>query len=533
MNQRKRLEDIAKILVNHGFEKVVKEIVPITARLMLRGLRPQIRQDPVYVRLREALSDLGPTFIKFGQYMRTRPDLLPPDLIEELEQLSDKTDPIPYSEIEKIIEGKLGSVEALFIEINKEPLSSGSISQKHVATLRGGGKVVLKIKRPEVSEAIETDLDVLAILAKNSGKISDELKLFNFPDVVEDFSQEIRKELDFISEGKSAELISKEMEAFVKVRIPKIYWELTNEDILVIEYIDGVMLDRVEEIAAMGVNTKELAYLCFHAYMTQIFTDGFFHGDPDPGNLMVTRGGELVFIDFGLMGVLRQDKRDMFIRLTSAVFENDVDDIVRSMQGLGLWGGSGEIELLKDDIYVALKEHKLDTKYSGDNKFSLILAEVRKRDLSLPMQSVLTFNTLLKMNSNVKMLFKDFNLVEEMNSAIGEMLRKRVVELVNLKKTGLSLMDTMQNTKDLPQHMNDALRTIVEGPIRFKLDYDNLDNLSESVNKATYMVLMAVALIVLSFQNVTLYGFPVSTVLTYVLALSLGAISIYNLFLNK
>jgi ubiquinone biosynthesis protein len=533
MDQRKRLEDIGSVLIKHGFEKVVREIIPINARLRLMGLRPQIGDEGIYTRLREALSELGPTFIKFGHYMRTRPDLLPPELVKELEQLPDKADPIPYDEVKKIIEKKIGKIDEVFNEINEEPLSSGSLSQKHVATLREGDKVVLKIKRPEVDEAIYTDLKALEILAQHAGKISDELKLFNFPEVVKDFSLEIQKELDFVSEGKSAELLSKEMEEFAKIRVPKIYWKYTSDDILVIECVEGVTINRVEEIAAMGVNTKELALLCFHAYLKQIFIDGFYHGDPQPENLMVTGKGELVFIDFGLMGVLRREKIDMFTRLMVAIFEDDVDEIVRSMQGLGLWGVSEDIELLKDDIYVELKEDKVNTIYPGDNKLSSIITAVRKRDLALPMQSMLTINTLLKVNSNLKALYPNFGLIDEMNAYLPDLARRRGVDLGNLRKSGLSFLDTIQNTKDLPQHMNDALRTVIEGPIRVKLDYENLDNLSDSVNQATYKILLAVALMIFSSQNVTVYNFPIGTVITYLLAISLGAISIYNLFLNK
>ena len=533
MSQRRRLEDIGSILIKHGFEKVVREIIPITARLRLRGIKAQFGSETTYSRLREALTELGPTFIKFGHYMRTRPDLLPPELVKELDRLRDKTDPIPYAEVKKIIEKKIGKIEEIFKEIIEDPLSSGSLSQKHVATLREGDKVVIKIKKPEISEEIDTDLNALEILAQHAGKISEELKLFNFPEVVKDFSLEIRKELDFITEGKSAELLSKEMEEFPKVRVPKIYWKHTSEDILVLEYVEGVTINQVEEIVAMGVNTRELALLCSHAYLKQIFVEGFYHGDPEPENLMVTRQGDLVFIDFGLMGVLRREKIDLFTRLIVAIFEDEVDEIVRSMQGLGLWGRGEDIDLLKDDIDVALKENKVKARYPSDNKLSSIITTLRKRDLALPMQSMLTINTLLKVNSNLKTLYPGFNLVDEMHVFLSDLARRRTVDLVNLRKTGLSLLDTIQGTKDLPQHMNDALRTVTEGPIRFKLDYENLDNLASSVDKATYRILIAVALIILASQNVTIYAFPLSTLITYILAISLGAASIYKLFLNK
>jgi ubiquinone biosynthesis protein len=534
MNQRKRLEDIGTILIKYGFEEVVKEIIPISARLRLRGLRPQIGEEGIYVRLREALSELGPTFIKFGHYMRTRPDLLPPELVKELELLPDKTrEPIPYDEVKKIVEEKIGNIDEIFIEIKLEPLSSGSLSQKHVATLKEGDKVVLKIKRPDISDVIDTDLRTLDIIAQHAGKISAELKLFNFPEVVKEFSMEIRKELDFVEEGKSAELLSKEMAEFTKIRVPRTYWKYTSEDILVIEYIEGVAIDHVDEITSMGVNTRELALLCIRSYLKQIFIDGFYHGDPEQENLIVTSRGELAFIDFGLMGVLRRGKRDLFTQLMVAAFEDDADEVVRSMEGLGLWGRSEDRELLKDDIYIVLKEAKLKTSYVSGNKLASIVTAVRKRDLGLPMQSMLAINTLLKVDLNMKALYPDFKLMDETNSYLRETAIQRTLDLSNLRKSGSTFLDTIQSSKDLPQHMNDALLTITEGPIRFKLDYENLDNLSKSVDNATYRILIAVALVILSSQNITIFNFPMGTLIAYLLAVSIGAFAVYKLFLIK
>jgi ubiquinone biosynthesis protein len=289
----------------------------------------------------------------------------------------------------------------------------------------------------------------------------------------------------------------------------------------------------LDEITAMGVNTRELALLCFRSYLRQIFFDGFYHGDPEPENLIVTRGGELVFIDFGLMGVLRQGKRDMFTRLMIAIFEDDADEVVRSLEGLGLWGRSEDKEFLNDDVFVVLKEAKVKTSYISGNKLASIITAVRKRDLELPMQSMLAINTLLKVDFNMKALYPDFKLLDETNTYLSEIARKRVVDLGNIRKGGLSFLDTIQSSKDLPQHMNDALLTITEGPIRFKLDYENLDNLAKSVDNATYRILIAVALVILSSQNITIFNFPISTLIAYLLAVSLGAFAVYKLFLSK
>jgi ubiquinone biosynthesis protein len=531
MSQSKRLEEIGAVLIRHGFEKVVPEIIPLNARLRLRGFKPQGREEETYTRLRKALTDLGPVFIKFGQYMKTRPDILPEDLIEELEYLVDKVEPIPFTDVKNIIENKIGKIQDIFIEIREEPVSSGSLSQKHYAVLKNGQKVMIKIKRPEVYSTFDTDLKALDTIAKNSGKISEELKLFNFPEAVKDFSTQISRELDFISEGRSAELIKVEVEGLPKIRVPKIYWDYTNEDILVLEYFEGTTINKVDEIKSNGIDPRDISTYCMNAYLKQIFVEGYYHGDPDPTNLLVTKNGEIVFLDFGLMGVLREDKREKMIGLIGAVHDGNIDDIVYAFKGLGLRGRSEDVELVKDDFYVEHKEHTLkETRHTG-SQLGDTVALLHKHSLILPMQSMLTITTLLKLEKDMKELDESFSLIYEIDRYLDNMIRKNLLDRFNVIKPGGSLADTLQNTKDLPQHLNDALLTVTEGPIRFKLDYENLNNLADSIDKATYRLLIIVALFLLASQNFSVFNFPFSALIAYIMAVSIGAYAIYKLFL--
>ena len=286
----RRYEQIAAIFVKYGFGIVVANLLPGTIRWRLH-LKKQ-RSDNLNLsanrRLRLALEEMGPTFIKFGQIMSTQPKLLSPDLIAELNVLTDKVKPVPFEEIKPTIEKYCGSIEETFIYLNKRPFASASLSQEHHGKLKDGTFVVLKVQRPGIREVVETDLGILQAIADRAEKARSDLELFNFPEMVRDFAHQLTAELDFVRDGKNADLLAKNMMGFEKVRIPQIYWRYTGERLLVMEYMKGVRIDKVEQIQKMGVDMKAIAILGLRAYMKQIFDDGFFHGDPHPGNLLVT-----------------------------------------------------------------------------------------------------------------------------------------------------------------------------------------------------------------------------------------------------
>ncbi len=319
----RRYWQMADILFKYQFGVIVQKLFPGVHRY--RGFRnvPIEEVTSEYARMRMAIEELGPTYIKFGQIMSTRQEVLPPGLIVELKKLQDRTNPLPYEVIKQVIQKNCPHMDACFIKIDEIPLASASLSQVHRGTLKDGTEIVLKVQRPGIADIIETDIQILRSFATRAEKAFPEWRVYNPRGLVNDFAVQIRKELDFILDGKNAERLRKNLRGVEGVGVPKIYWEHSSRQLLVMEYVPGVRVDDVSRIREFGLNPKKIAINGFNAYMKQIFEDGFFHGDPHPGNLVVTREGTLFFLDFGIVGIIRPERRLWFIALINALITQD------------------------------------------------------------------------------------------------------------------------------------------------------------------------------------------------------------------
>src|SRR5579872_5168929 len=315
----KRSYEIVSVFRKYGIP--IGELFP---GLRLRPQKQKTDTASANRRLRLAIQELGPVFIKFGQMLSTRPDLVSPELCAEFKMLTDNVATVPWETIEPIIEEHCGRIEEAFGSLNKQPLAAASLSQEYLGTLKDGTEVVLKVQRPGIKDLIEVDLHILKTIARLPIS-SPELHLFNLPGVVEEFSGQIMHELDFTRDGRNAEVLASNMRPIEGIRVPKIYWKYSGHRLLVMEYMKGVRIDDLEQIKKMHVDPKRIAQLGVHAYWKMIFDDGFFHGDPHPGNLLVTDKGGIVILDFGLFGVIRPKKRGLLLKMFLGVMEKNAN----------------------------------------------------------------------------------------------------------------------------------------------------------------------------------------------------------------
>jgi len=278
-----RLRQIVNILIKYGFDYFVKQLGLIN--LISKGekilkLKPsKIAQLPLPIRVRLALEELGPTFVKLGQILSTRPDLIPPEYIKELQKLQDKVPPFAYEQVEQIIKRELGAeVLEIFESLEQKPFAAASLGQVHLAVLKDGEKVVVKIQRPDIEKIIETDLDILFHLARLTEKHIPASRLYDPVGIIEEFARAIRLELDYGSEGRNAEKFSKNFEEDETVYAPKVYWEFSSKRILTMELIKGIKVNNIKELDEAGYDRKKIAENGAKAFMKQILVDGFFYG---------------------------------------------------------------------------------------------------------------------------------------------------------------------------------------------------------------------------------------------------------------
>jgi ubiquinone biosynthesis protein len=538
----RRYEQIAAILVKYGFEVAVADLLPNTVQWRLRRQKSETVNINVNRRVRLAIQEMGPTFVKFGQIMSTRRELLSPELIEELKLLTDKVDPSPFEKVQPTIEEYCGNIDETFVYLNKRPFVAASLSQVHHGKLRDGTVVVLKVQRPGIKEQIETDLRILKAIADRAERTSTDLQIFNFPSMIVDFARQIMSELDFTRDGKNAELIAKNMKDFERVRIPKIYWQYTGSRLLVMEYMKGVRIDRVDLIEKLGVDPKDIAQLGFKAYMKQIFEDGFFHANPHPGNLLVNPQGELVFLDFGLIGVLRPEKRDILLKMLVAIVDKDVDDLIEVFDSLGIGIRDQWMDAFKDDLYLAVMESDTHARGGSADSFEGVVSAMRKYRLKVPMVTMLMIKVILMVEDDGNKLNPEFNFMEEVKPVIASIFRKRVMNQANIAKAGFDLIEAFQSAKDLPDNVNSFFKRLSKGTVTFKIAHDDLDRLGNSVDRASYKILLGLvmasivigmSLVILATQSVfSPQTFQVSIVV-YAIAVVLGLVSVIQLIRER
>ncbi len=478
----------------HKYDKTpAPEIIPIVIpdiipKLVPRGIKAKIlKQDPnlanlnIYRRFRLAIQELGPVFVKFGQIMSTRQESLPAELIKELKMLNDRVEPVPFEEIKATIE-EYAPIEKSFTYLNEQPFAAASLSQEHEAKLKDGSEVVLKVQRPGIREKVAIDLSILKFIAKKFDTLYD-LNIYNFPGIVDDFSKQITSELDFTRDGKNAELISKNMEGMKGIRIPKIYWEFSGSRMLVMEHMYGVRIDDIDGMKKMGVDARDVARNGLHAYLKQIFRDGFFHGDPHPGNLLVTKSGDIVLLDFGLVGVLRPEKRDLLLRMLTGVLNSDVDELVRVFEELGMKINDAWVESFKDELYVSLLEGQtIDPDKPDTEAFLAITSTLRKYRLKVPTVAMLMIKVIMMIGDFSLRIYPDFNFLVEVKPYLGEILVGRIVSQV--KKTVYNLPDTTQEVAKMPRSVNDVSKVLTNGNLIVRLTDGDVDRLGNNIGKS-------------------------------------------------
>lgn len=431
----KRYRRIVNVLAKHGFGSMLEYIrvqdrISLPKRLLKQTATPRLSPAEHF---RLALEELGPTFIKMGQILSTRPDILPVDFIAELSKLQDDAPPVPWEVIRTRLEGELGDdLDHFFSSINQEPLASASLAQVHAGVLVDGTQVVVKVQRPDVLPVIERDLDILrniAALAQRTsvGEVTDVVEL------VEDFALTLLSELDYRREGRSADRFRENFAHEPYIYVPEIYWEFSTQRLLVMERIQGIKIDDIQALEAAGYDRHQLALNSARLIIKEILEDGFFHGDPHPGNLIVMPGEKIGAMDFGIVGRLRDQDRQNLIRLYLAGTSKSPEEIVEELIRFGSAPADVDrISLAKDFDRMLVKYSYLPLK---DIRAREVIEDFmpisRRYHLVFPADMWLLLKTVSMMEGIGIKLDPDFDIF-----SVGEQYAKRIAwQLVMPKKS--------------------------------------------------------------------------------------------------
>lgn len=445
--------------------------------------------------LRLAFEELGATFIKLGQILSTRSDLLPPEFIHELSKLQDAVPPEPSSVIETQIERELSRpVSAMFASFDPQPLGSASIGQVHAARLHTGEEVVVKGQRPGVEELVAGDIAILLDIARLAARRTVWGQIYDLPAMVEEFADTLRGELDYSREGRNAERIRRNFDGNPALHVPVIYWSLTTRRVLTMERLHGIKISDLPALKETGVDQKELAKAGARIVLKMVFDEGFFHADPHPGNFLVSPGPVIGLLDYGMVGQLDEATRDNLLFLFLAILDRDMNRVIDRLADLGIIGTTFQLERLKRDLghllalYYGLPLKEIDVGRILDE----FMATARRHRLQVPASLTLLAKTMSMHEGLARMLDPEFNMAE----VLGPYARRLAFEAYSPRRLAGRLLPTLADLERLavvlPRRLERLSARAERGNLSLNVRIAQAEHYLSDLNRMINRLIMAI-----------------------------------------
>ncbi|WP_003545074.1 ABC1 kinase family protein [Desulfotomaculum nigrificans] len=516
----KRYQEITNVLLKHGLGHVLDQL-RLTEFLSVPGKvffkrEPETKQVSIAERVRLALQELGPAFIKVGQILSTRPDLIPANYIKELAKLQDKVSTFDFEMAKQQIEMELGQpLEELFTWFDPEPLAAASIGQVYQALLPGGEKVIVKVQRPDIEKIINIDLEIMYDIARFlEGRLS-WAETYSLVEIVAEFDRTLHEELDYHAEGRNADTFRKNFAGVPDVYIPFVYWQYSTKKVLTLEYVAGVKLTDREELAHYGINPSAVARKVTQAVLKQILIDGFFHGDPHPGNLAALPDGRIIFMDFGMVGFLTEENKIKIGNLVLALTRKSTNAVMRSVLELGVVPRSADKNLLYRDIDV-LRRKYYEIPLSQINlgeALNDIMGVAFKHHIRVPSEFSLMVKTLVTLEGVVEALDPDISIIKIAEPFSRKLFMERLSFQALSKTLWKNLREFGGNLSLLHKQISEVLALTTEGQLKINYYFPQADailtRLNGMINRLAFSIVITGLVIGCAFlarKGVPLYG---------------------------
>ena len=491
-------------MIHHGFGSIAEELgladmLPFGGKWIFEG--KHVKDKPAGERIRLILEELGPTYIKLGQMMSTRPDIVPASIIHELENLQDKVKEFSFDEVKAIIEDELElPLEELFAEFNPVPIAAASIGQVHKAALPSGYVVVLKVQRPNITKTIDTDLEILHNLARMAEKRYKWAQDYGLKDIVGEFSMSLNMELDYGVEGRNAEKIAAQFKEDDTIRIPAVYWEYSTKKVLTMEFVEGIKINDVQSLDEIGFDRRLLSERFTEAMMKQILLEGMFHADPHPGNVFVQPGNRLVFLDFGNVGRINAQMKYEFASILLALRRGNTDFVVRSIIKIGMTPDEINYDQLKADV-----QEFIDN-YYGQTLNSISLGEIVNdfftltylHHIRIPSDLTMLGKTFLAVEGVVETLYPEYNILDIVEP-FGDNLVKERLKPKNIAEMLFNkAVDYSDFFSEMPRSVKDLTNKLKDGKFSVQIKVPQLEIFLAKMDKMANQ--LSYAIILLSFS---------------------------------
>ena len=535
----RRYAEIAAVLVKYGFDDAIKalHLTPSlrAGRRVLAAAGRRVEPEASRARrIRLALEALGPTFIKFGQALSTRADLLPADVLAELEQLQDAAAPLEPGAAEQVIEAAFEQpITQLFTSFDGTPLAAASIAQVHTATLLSGEPVAVKVRRPGIARVIEADLAVLADLARLAERHIPDATLYSPSGLVDEFRRTIRREIDLAREGHIIERVTAQFAGDPTVRFPAVCWPLTRTEVLTLEYLDGVKVSAAGTMAASDLDPVVIAERGADFVFKQILVHGLFHADPHPGNILVLPGNVVAFIDFGIVGRTNRALRRQLAQVIVAVGKRDADrlatlvmEVARPLRPVDVSALTSDLEEMLD-LYADVPIGELSLR---DVLRSVTTTMARHR-LQLPPDLVLLIKAVSTIESIGRQLDPTFKIVERATPHVERLLAEKRRPAAIAARTARKGREFLHAFGDLPEAVAAITKRVRRDGLRVEFVHRNLDHfireMDRSSNRLSFAIVIAAIVIASSIMvhaavGPSMFGYPALGLVGFVVAGFLG-----------
>lgn len=542
----KRLRQIITILVKHGFYPIIERIhlsklISLPQRVMgkdVSSFTSALNEHGVAsfaVRARLAFEELGPTFIKFGQILSTRPDIMSEEFIKEFLKLQDEVPPFPFQDVVKVIEQELKKpVKELFRKIDEKPVAAASIAQVHKAVTMDGEQVVIKVQRPDIAAVIDTDISILQYLAKLIIKYIPESSIYNPIGMVDEFGISIKKEMDFILEASHMERFKKNHSDDPRIFIPSIFWNLTGKRVVTMETIAGIKIDNIKKLKENNIDTEKISHIVAEILFRQVFEFGFFHGDLHSGNIFVVGPEKIALVDFGIVGRISKEMQENLADILVGLMNEDYELLTKVYLRMGI---------LPDDIDEAsFKNEYQDMLFSYFGKpfkrtsvGELFLEYIRlasRYKIKIPKELMLLDKCMLELEGLGRLLHPDVNVLVESQQFASKIIANRFGPATVAKGAVDTVREYQTFINKFPYQMSQILKKMMSD--KFTIDFvhkgleDLMGEMDRSSNRLTFGLIVAALIIgsslIIAFGGggPKLFGFPFLGVLGFVIAGFLG-----------
>lgn len=543
MQQTKRWAQIISILVKYGFTDWVR-------RLKIETGKPEnriadVQEEEVWKRLRLAMEELGPTFIKFGQMLSNRPDLLPQELIFELEQLQDSVPPVSTEEIKAVIQEDFDKpAEEIFNDFNDTPYAAASIAQVHLAKLGDGRPVAVKIQRPGIRLIVDSDIEILRKLGRLMEDYTEEFELIHPLALVEEFNRVIHEELDFAREAMNMKQFSHNFKNEERIIIPKVYKSLSTARVLTMNFYTGYKVTEVEEMRKAGIDTRIVADTGSELFFQQLFDHGFYHADPHPGNMLILENNRICYLDFGMTGRITPSDRELLGNIFISIAQKDV---VRMLRTLRIFAPDHKIE---NERKLEYQLQELMDRYTMQNlqevnmndltaRFRIIVLEHK---LNIPADFFLLLRSLAILEGTARKLDPNYNVVNKMQPYLIRLYKKKLNPEALAKDAGFTALDLLATLRDLPYDLKEIFRKIREGTLMVEFQHMGLESMMHTMisvsNKLSAAIIVAAIIVgssILVFADIPprWNEVPVFGIIGYFLAGIIGLWLIYTFYIQQ